>query len=142
MFPQKVSEQKPTPSKIQEKFLGVDRKLKWAWWQEEITYLFIPISQITEIKLVPVTDGSFNVYARVDLKDRFEYKIIENKKNINAAKKLAEDFVKLLKTNSETIENKETDKTKSEKVETKDSDKIKPINGLEALLKLKEELKS
>lgn len=145
MFPQKVSEQKPTPSKTQKSFLGVDSKTKWVWWQEEVSYLFIPVSQITEVKIVPATDGSCNVYARVDLKDRFEYKLIENKKNINAAKKLAEDFVKLLKTDSETIENKETDKTKSEKVETKDSDKIKPdtksLNGLEALIKLKEELK-
>ena len=133
MFPQKQQEQKTEVRR--KEFLAIDQKVKWIWWQEETTYLFHPTSQVTEVKLIPATDGSFNVYARVDLKDRFEYKLVDNKKTLAAAKKLAEEFTQMLlglKDKPETKDSKETSETKTE-----ETDKL---NGLEALLKLKADL--
>jgi hypothetical protein len=128
MFPQQKQEQQSP--KTSKQFLAIDKKVNWIWWQEEASYLFHPASQITEVKLIPASDNSFNVYARVDLKDRFEYKLVDNKKTLAAAKKLAEDFAKMLQS------------PKEEKLETVDSDKIKSdLNGLEALKLLKEDLK-
>ena len=127
-------QQKPTATKIEKSFMGIDHETKYLWWKEEISYLFLAAKQITEVKIVPATDSTFNVYARLDLKDRFEYKLIDNKKTLAAAKKLAEDFVKLL--NQEyIIDAKDIPTPKSETKETE-----KNLNGLEALLKLKEDL--
>ena len=137
MFPQKLSEQQKTqPSKIEKQFMGIDHSIKYMWWKEEISYLFIPVTQITEVKIVPATDSSFNVYARLDLKDRFEYKLIDNKKTLAAAKKLAEDFVKLIYQNSEPEKITKTEETETVILEN--------YNAIEALknLDLKEELKS
>lgn len=139
MFPQKQAEHKVEARR--KEFLVVDKKTMWVWWQEEISYLFHPASQITEVKLIPVTDGSFNVFARVDLKDRFEYKLIDNKKTLAAAKKLAEDFAKMLQSkpiSSETIDNPSSATKPSE--ESKETEKTE-LNGLEALIQLKGDLK-
>lgn len=136
MFPQKQAEHKVEARR--KEFLVVDKKTMWVWWQEEISYLFHPASQITEVKLIPVTDGSFNVFARVDLKDRFEYKLIDNKKTLAAAKKLAEDFAKMLQSkpiSSETIDNPSSATKLPEETEKTE------LNGLEALIQLKGDLK-
>jgi len=129
MFPIKSQEQKLT--KTEKQFMGIDHKTNWIWWKEQISYLFISATQITEVKLIPTTDNSINIYARVDLKDRFEYKLIDNKKTLAAAKKLAEDFTKMLQVKpilSETIDTSSPKETE--------------LNGLEALIQLKEDLKS
>ena len=136
MFPQKQSEQKVEARR--KEFLVVDKKTMWVWWQEEISYLFHPAAQITEVKLVPVTDGSFNVFARVDLKDRFEYKLIDNKKTLAAAKKLAEDFAKMLQ--AKPILSETTDNPSSVSKTNEGTEKTE-LNGLEALIQLKGDLK-
>jgi hypothetical protein len=136
MFPQKQSEQKVEARR--KEFLVVDKKTMWVWWQEEISYLFHPAAQITEVKLIPVTDGSFNVFARVDLKDRFEYKLIDNKKTLAAAKKLAEDFAKMLQ--AKPILSETTDNPSSVSKTNEGTEKTE-LNGLEALIQLKGDLK-
>jgi hypothetical protein len=92
MFPQKSNLEQNQKQTV--KFISSDPKTNWTWWQDEISYLFIPAERITEVRLVPATDGSINVHARINLQDRFEYKLIENRKTLAAAKKLAEEFVK------------------------------------------------
>ena len=81
---------------VEKSFMGIDKLSKWTWWKEEMSYLFLPTSQITEVKIVIASNDSFNVYARLDLKDRFEYKLIDNKKTLAAAKKLSEEFIKMI----------------------------------------------
>ncbi len=132
MFPQQ-KQQEPQQQKIEKQFMGLDRKTNWMWWKEQISYLFISTNQITEVKLIPATDGSFNVYARIDLKDRFEYFLIDNKKTLAAAKKLAEEFTQILLG----IKEKEVSKTKDiEEINKSD------LNGLEALKVLKKDLEN
>lgn len=138
MFPIKPQEQKTI--KTEKQFMGIDRKTNWIWWKEQISYLFISINQVTEIKLIPATDNSINIYARLDLKDRFEYFLIDNKKTLAAAKKLAEDFAKMLQAkpiSSETIDSPPATKPSEESKETEKTE----LNGLEALIQLKEDLK-
>lgn len=136
MFPTKPQEQKTI--KTEKQFMGIDRKTNWIWWKEQISYLFISINQVTEIKLIPATDNSINIYARLDLKDRFEYFLIDNKKTLAAAKKLAEDFAKMLQSkpiSSETIDNPSSATKLPEETEKTE------LNGLEALIQLKGDLK-
>lgn len=128
MFPQKTQE--PQQQKVEKQFMGLDRKTNWMWWKEQISYLFISTKQIVEVKLIPATDGSFNVYARIDLKDRFEYFLIDNKKTLAAAKKLAEEFAQILLGIKE--------KNKSEEKESE----VSNLNGLEALKLLKKDLEN
>ena len=127
MFPQttRIGPAAPQP-KIEKQFMGIDKKTNWIWWKEQMSYLFISVKQITEVRLIPATDSSFNVYARLDLKDKFEYFLIDNRKTLAAAKKLAEDFAKMLQSSKE--EKLETIETKSD------------LNGLEALRQLKTDL--
>lgn len=114
----------------QAKFLSFDPKTNWLWFQEEISYLFVPASQITEIKLVSATDGSINVYIRLDLRDRFEYKLINNTKTLTSAKKLAEDFITMIQNG------KLPEKKKKQEPETNSNS-----DGLSALTVLMEDLK-
>jgi len=95
---------KEPPVKLEKHFMGIDHKTKHVWWKEEMSYLFIPATQITEVKIVIASNDSFNIYARLNLFDRFEYKLIDNKKTLAAAKKLAEDFVKLIQKKDPEVE--------------------------------------
>ena len=134
MFPDnnKVKTNKEVAAKIEKQFLGIDKKTKYLWWKEQVSFLFVSASQVTEIKLVAATDGSLNVYARVDLRDRFEYFLIDNKRTLATAKKLAEEFIELIQTG------KISEKKKSEeKTETKTN-----LDGAEALTVLMEDLKN
>jgi hypothetical protein len=131
MFPQRQQEQQKT-AKTEKQFMGIDKETNWIWWKEQISYLFISANQITEVKLIPATDSSINVYARIDLKDRFEYFLIDNRKTLAAAKKLAEDFTKTIE--SKSYQKIETSNIKEESVEDN-------LNGFEALKQLKKQLK-
>lgn len=136
MFPTKPQEQKI--SKTEKQFMGIDRKTNWIWWKEQISYLFISVNQVTEIKLITATDNSINIYARLDLKDRFEYFLVDNKKTLAAAKKLAEDFAKMLQ--AKPILSETTDNPSSVSKTNEGTEKTE-LNGLEALIQLKGDLK-
>lgn len=84
--------------KTEKDFLSFNRKLKCIWWKDDDSLMFLPISQIMQIELIPATSNTYNVFARVNLRDRFEYKLIDNRKTLAAAKKLAEDFTRLIQT--------------------------------------------
>lgn len=148
MFPEKPTQKTAATTNVEKQFLGIHKSTNCLWWKEQISYLFIPASQITEIKLVTATDGSYNVYARVNLLDRFEYFLIDNKKTLSAAKKLAEEFIIMIqeaKTNKE-VSDKKQEKNKEEspnKKQEKTNGKKQEsnLNGAEALVVLMEDLK-
>jgi len=145
-----TTESKTIQEKVTAKFLSVDTKTNWLWFQEEISYLFISPDRVTEVKIIPTINNSFNVWARIDLKDRLEYKLIDTRKTLAAAKKLSEDFVLMLKTGTipqkkkeesekiETVEKSETIKKKISDIETKNLD----TDSLSDLIALMEELKN
>jgi len=145
-----TTESKTIQEKVTAKFLSVDAKTNWLWFQEEISYLFISPDRVTEVKIIPTINNSFNVWARIDLKDRLEYKLIDTRKTLAAAKKLSEDFVLMLKTGTipqkkkeesekiETVEKSETIKKKISDIETKNLD----TDSLSDLIALMEELKN
>jgi hypothetical protein len=108
VFERREEDSKKKTQTIMKSFLTLDLNNNYTWWKEEISYLYIPFSQITEIKITPTENNTFNVYARIDLKDRFEYKLIDNRKTLAAAKKLAEDFVSSFNKNRFYINKEET----------------------------------
>ncbi len=117
------------PVNYQSKLVSFDRQTGWLWFQEEISYVFIPADRVTEIRLVFATDNSVNIYTRIDMKDRLEYKLIGNKKTLAAAKKLAEDFVSTLKTAAP------ADRAAQRKPkETKEDDRESPKEDLEGIV--------
>jgi hypothetical protein len=134
MFPQRPQESQKI-SKTEKQFMGIDPKTNWIWWKEQISYLFISTKQITEVKLISTTDGSINIYARIDLKDRFEYFLIDNKKTLTIAKKLAEDFVKIIKNSENSTEIVSVEEISETPIE-------KDLDGYEALKQLKKQLKN
>lgn len=97
MFPTKQNQHDDKKPIQKKEFLAIDSKTKWAWYQEEISFLFHPVKDITDLKLVKANDGSFNIYIRLDLKNRFEDKFLDNKKTLAAARKLAEDFIRVVR---------------------------------------------
>lgn len=127
MFPTKeqVTKQQSVPTS---KFLTRDAETNWLWFQEEISYLFVSPEQVTEIKIVPATNGSFNIYTRLDLKDRFEYKFVENCKTLTSAKKTSEDFIKMIK-------NIQKKKQKNSKKKETEPESISALNKLVETLK-------
>jgi len=136
--PKPDTKESPKTNSIQ--FLAIDTKTSWIWFQEELSYLFIPISQIVEIKLVPATNNSINIYARLNLNDRFEYKMIENKKTLAAARKYVENFVMLLQSCRSGSSNKSIEQETEEPKKT-EKNNINNLDGFEALKQLVETLK-
>ena len=93
-----------------------------------------------EIKLVPATNNSINIYARLNLNDRFEYKMIENKKTLAAARKYVENFVMLLQSCRSGSSNKSIEQETEEPKKT-EKNNINNLDGFEALKQLVETLK-
>ena len=89
----KQPEIKAPPTKTE--CLMIDPKTKWAWYHEEVSYLFHPTSQIVNVRIVIVSNNSFNIYAEIDLKNKLETKFLDNKKTLAAAKKFVEEFIKV-----------------------------------------------
>jgi hypothetical protein len=134
MFDEKDSiKKKQVPTLSGKKFLTIDFNTNYIWWQEEVSYLYISADQITEIKITPTDNNTFNIYVRIDLKDRFEYKFIDNRKTLASAKKLAEDFVGSFKKSQYITNENETiviDRSKIVSFEVINSDLIiTDVNG-------------
>lgn len=139
MFPKKAQDDNKETIKIEKQFVGFDELTGYLWWKEEVSYLFISSNQITEIKIVGAANNSFNVYARIDLKDRFEYFLIDNKKTLTTAKKLSEDFIRMIHGKKKEIDKNNKSKESEKNIEIKGSEEIK--NGFEALIELAKDLK-
>jgi len=75
--------------------LAIDHKTKYLWLQCETSILYAPIEHIIEIRIIQSQAG-FSIYAKLNLLYRFEDHLLDTKKTIGAAKKFAEDFVRVL----------------------------------------------